>query len=67
MINLLCCFVFVSCVFFIIMFYLYVRNNQVHKFLNDNITNENYSKLPCYNVLLFSLKPLKLKYWIKEK
>lgn len=62
--------VFIICLFIILIFliYLSIRNQSVCEFRMSMIYEnyEDYLKLPSYNTMLYSFKPLKKKYWIKE-
>lgn len=48
---------------------LLVRNNMVYTFRTKMIDEdwEFYQQLPKYNQMVYSIKPLKKKYWMKEK
>ena len=47
--------------------YLMKRNHRVCDFRKDVLkqSSEKYKKLPSYEKMLFSIKPLKDKHWIK--
>ncbi len=51
---------------FVFSIFICIRNSMVYSFRNTiNITDRIiYKKLPSYEKMLFSLKPLKEKYWI---
>lgn len=51
----------------IYLFYLSHRNEKVFDFRNKILHDdyEKYKKLPSYDKMFYSFKPLKEKYWIK--
>jgi hypothetical protein len=45
--------------------YLLNRNNKVCAFRISLVGTDIYRNLPSYEKMLYNIKPLKLKYWIK--
>lgn len=49
--------------------YIWVRNDRVFEYRISTfyINYDDYKNLPSYQKMLWSLKPLKDKYWIKRE
>ena len=62
------CFGLISICFIalFICFYFLLRNIKVYNFRVSLIGTKNYDNLPSYEKMVYSIKPLKEKYWIKS-
>ncbi len=63
--NLILIIISIQILALLICFYLLYRNEKVEKFCFKMIVKGKYEELPPYSTMLYSLKPLKEKYWIK--